>query len=109
MSGIPFVVLDDAQYGSAVRVAPLLQRVVAKNPSKFTYLGTGTYIVGDREVVVIDPGPALPGHQQALQQALEGRVVKAILVTHCHSDHSPLAAWLRESTGAPPWRSVRTY
>jgi len=101
VSGIPFVLLDDARYGEAVQVAPLLQRVIAKNPSKFTYLGTGTYIVGDREVAVIDPGPDLPGHREALEAALQGRVVTAILVTHCHADHSPLSAWLRDFTGAP--------
>ena len=101
MSGIPFVTLDDARYGEAVQVAPHVQRVIAKNPSKFTYLGTGTYLVGDEEVAVIDPGPAIPAHQEALAAALEGRRVTAILVTHCHSDHSPLAAWLRETTGAP--------
>lgn len=101
MSGIPFVTLDDARYGEAVQVAPHVQRVIAKNPSKFTYLGTGTYLVGDQEVAVIDPGPAIPAHQEALAAALEGRRVTAILITHCHSDHSPLAAWLRETTGAP--------
>jgi glyoxylase-like metal-dependent hydrolase (beta-lactamase superfamily II) len=101
MTGIPFVTLDDPRYGEAVQVAPLLQRVIAKNPSKFTYHGTGTYIVGDREVAVIDPGPDLPDHRDALRAALQDRTVTAILVTHCHSDHSPLAAWLRDETGAP--------
>ena len=101
MTAIPFVTLDDARYGEAVQVAPHVQRVIAKNPSKFTYLGTGTYLVGDRDVAVIDPGPAVPAHQEALQAALEGRNVTAILVTHCHSDHSPLAAWLKDLTGAP--------
>jgi glyoxylase-like metal-dependent hydrolase (beta-lactamase superfamily II) len=98
---IPFVTLDDPRYGEAVQVAPLVRRVIAKNPSKFTYHGTGTYIIGDDEVAVIDPGPVLPAHQAALEAALQGRTVNAILVTHCHSDHSPLAAWLRELTGAP--------
>ena len=101
MTAIPFVTLDDPKYGEAVQVAPHVQRVIAKNPSKFTYLGTGTYLVGDRDVAVIDPGPAVPAHQEALQAALEGRNVTAILVTHCHSDHSPLAAWLKDLTGAP--------
>ena len=99
---IPFVRLDDPQYGVAVQVSPLVRRVVADNPSKFTYHGTGTYIVGTRtDVVVIDPGPVSPSHQEALTVALRGHTVRAILVTHCHSDHSPLAAWLRETTGAP--------
>ena len=101
MTAIPFVTLDDPRYGEVVQVAPHVQRVIAKNPSKFTYFGTGTYLVGDSDVAVIDPGPSIPAHQEALLAALEGRRVTAILVTHCHSDHSPLAAWLRDTTGAP--------
>ncbi len=101
MTAIPFVTLDDPRYGEAVQVAPLVRRVIAKNPSKFTYHGTGTYIIGEGDVAVIDPGPILPAHQAALEAALDGQTVRAILVTHCHSDHSPLAAWLRDATGAP--------
>lgn len=98
-----FVTLEteDFTYGEPADVVPGVQRVAAQNPSKFTYRGTGTYIVGDRDVAVIDPGPQLDGHRDALAQALEGRNVRAILVTHCHADHSPLAAWLRAETGAP--------
>ncbi len=98
---IPFVTLDDPRYGEVVQVAPQIRRVIAKNPSKFTYHGTGTYIVGTGDVAVIDPGPTNDSHREALMTALEGESVRAILVTHCHSDHSPLAAWLREYTGAP--------
>ncbi|HEY0520080.1 MAG TPA: MBL fold metallo-hydrolase [Ilumatobacteraceae bacterium] len=101
MSSIPFVTLDAPRYGAAVRVSPLVRRVIAENPSKFTYFGTGTYIIGSGDVAVIDPGPILDGHRDALAAALEGERVTAILITHCHSDHSPLAAWLRESSGAP--------
>lgn len=98
---IPFVTLDEPRYGEPVEVAPLVRRVIARNPSKFTYHGTGTYIVGRGDVVVIDPGPDLESHREALTAALEGERCVAILVTHCHSDHSPLAAWLRTTTGAP--------
>ncbi|MFZ9629480.1 MAG: MBL fold metallo-hydrolase [Ilumatobacteraceae bacterium] len=101
MTAIPFVTLDDPHYGEVVEVAPLVRRVIARNPSKFTYHGTGTYLVGRGDVVVIDPGPVLDSHRDALVAALAGERVTAILVTHCHSDHSPLAAWLREYTGAP--------
>ena len=101
MSAIPFVTLDEPRYGTAVQVSPLVRRVIANNPSKYTYLGTGTYIVGHGDVAVIDPGPMLDEHRDALAACLEGARVRAILVTHCHSDHSPLAAWLREQTGAP--------
>ena len=92
MTPIPFVTLDDPRHGEAVEVAPLVRRVIARNPSKFTYHGTGTYIVGRGNVVVIDPGPVLDSHREALAAALAGETVVAILVTHCHSDHSPLSA-----------------
>jgi glyoxylase-like metal-dependent hydrolase (beta-lactamase superfamily II) len=102
MVAIPFVPpLDDVAYGSVVQVSPLIRRVIAENPSKFTYRGTGTYIVGHGDVAVIDPGPALDAHRDALVRALEGDRVRALVVTHCHADHSPLAAWFRDETGAP--------
>jgi glyoxylase-like metal-dependent hydrolase (beta-lactamase superfamily II) len=96
-----FRALDDVSYGTVEQVSPLVRRVIAENPSKFTYRGTGTYIVGHGDVVVIDPGPDLGSHRDALAAALAGERVRAILVTHCHSDHSPLAAWLRQHSGAP--------
>jgi glyoxylase-like metal-dependent hydrolase (beta-lactamase superfamily II) len=99
---IPFVTLDDPRYGEVVQVAPLVQRLVANNPSKFTYRGTGTYLVGEGDhLVVIDPGPLDDAHRDSLAAAIAGRRVAAILVTHCHADHSPLAAWLAAETGAP--------
>lgn len=96
-----FRTLDDVEYGRVEQVSPLIRRVIAENPSKFTYRGTGTYIVGQGDVVVIDPGPVLDSHREALARALHGERVRAILVTHCHADHSPLAARLRAETGAP--------
>jgi glyoxylase-like metal-dependent hydrolase (beta-lactamase superfamily II) len=98
-----FLPLDDVVYGVAERVSPLIRRVIAENPSKFTYRGTGTYLVGHDDVVVVDPGPNLDSHRDALRGALAGERVAAILVTHCHSDHSPLATWLSEETGAPTY------
>ena len=92
---------DDFVYGVGAEVLPGVTRVVAENPSKFTYRGTGTYIIGDTDVAVIDPGPDLDSHRDGLAAALAGRTVRAILVTHCHADHSPLAAWLRAESGAP--------
>jgi glyoxylase-like metal-dependent hydrolase (beta-lactamase superfamily II) len=98
-----FRTLDEGafEYGRVDRVSPLIRRVIAQNPSKFTYRGTGTYLVGSGDVVVIDPGPNLDSHREALAAALAGERVRAILVTHCHADHSPLAAWLQDETGAP--------
>jgi glyoxylase-like metal-dependent hydrolase (beta-lactamase superfamily II) len=101
VSGPEFRPLDDVVYGEVEQVSPLIRRVVAENPSKFTYRGTGTYIVGHDDVVVIDPGPRLDSHRDALAAALDGERVRAILITHCHADHSPLAAWLRDVSGAP--------
>jgi glyoxylase-like metal-dependent hydrolase (beta-lactamase superfamily II) len=89
------------QYGIVQQVSPLIRRVIANNPGEYSYRGTGTYIVGHGDVAVIDPGPALDEHREALRAALAGERVRAILVTHCHSDHAPLAAWLSESTAAP--------
>ena len=104
MVKIPFAEpLDDVVYGESVRVSPLIRRVIAHNPSKFTYRGTGTYIVGNGEVVVIDPGPILDTHRTALMAALAGEKVVGIVATHCHADHSPLAQWLKEETGAPTY------
>jgi glyoxylase-like metal-dependent hydrolase (beta-lactamase superfamily II) len=99
----PFVRFGEGEvvYGRAVQVSPLVRRVIAENPSKFTYYGTGTYIVGSGNVAVVDPGPVLASHRDALAAALDGERVRAICITHCHSDHSPLAAWLRAETGAP--------
>ena len=100
---IPFVAPIEPVYGAVEQVSPLIRRVVAENPSKYTYRGTGTYIVGRGEVAVIDPGPMLDSHRAALTAALVGSTVTAILVTHCHADHSPLAAWLRSVSGAPTY------
>jgi len=103
MDAMRFLTLDEGSfaYGAPQQVAPHVRRVLAENPSKFTYRGTGTYIVGEGDVVVIDPGPRLDAHRDALATALAGERVRAILVTHCHADHSPLAAWLAAETGAP--------
>jgi glyoxylase-like metal-dependent hydrolase (beta-lactamase superfamily II) len=99
---IPFVREIDPAYGRAVAVTPLVRRVTAQNPGPFTYLGTGTYIVGAHEVAVIDPGPDLPAHLDAVLHAVKDRRVVAILTTHTHSDHSPLSHALAERTGRPP-------
>ena len=91
----------DPAYGQLVRVAPLVARVTARNPSLFTFAGTGTYIVGDRRVAVIDPGPDDAAHVGSLLRALQGRTVTHICITHTHSDHSPASRALAAATGAP--------
>jgi len=84
-----------------VSMEPLVRRLLAPNPSPFTYTGTETYIVGRGEVAVIDPGPALDEHVAAIMAATEGARVTAILCTHTHRDHSPAARVLQAATGAP--------
>jgi glyoxylase-like metal-dependent hydrolase (beta-lactamase superfamily II) len=98
---IPYVRELEFEYGRAAQVSPLIRRVIAKNPSAFTHYGTGTYIVGRGEVAVIDPGPELPEHLEAILAAVAGERVTAIVVTHHHIDHSPLAGPLKARTGAP--------
>ena len=98
---IPYVRDIDIDYGRCDRVSPLIRRVTANNPGPFTFLGTGAYIVGHGEVAVIDPGPDMPEHLDALLAAIAGERVSHILVTHHHLDHSPLARPLSNATGAP--------
>lgn len=100
---VPFDKSFDAPYGESIRVSPLVHRVLAKNPGPFTFKGTGVYIVGDRDVAVIDPGPDIPEHIEALKRALVAKRVTHILVTHTHNDHSPAAKPLKE------WSGARTY
>jgi len=88
------------EYGRLEPVAPMIRRIVARNPSPFTFKGTGTYVVGSREVAVIDPGPDLPEHVDALLAALAGERVTHIVITHTHRDHSPAARALKAATGA---------
>ena len=98
---IPYVREIKFDYGKVDQVSPLIRRVVANNPGPFTYLGTGTYIVGRGEVAVIDPGPDMDDHLEAILGALEpGEKITHILITHHHSDHSPLAGPLKARTGA---------
>src|SRR6266852_1623035 len=79
---IPFRRDIDIDYGVAAAVTPLIRRVVARNPSPFTFKGTGTYIVGHGQVAVIDPGPEITGHIEALLGALRGETITHILITH---------------------------
>jgi glyoxylase-like metal-dependent hydrolase (beta-lactamase superfamily II) len=99
MSGIPFVRDLEFKYGDAARVSPRIRRIVADNPGPFTYLGTGVYIIGEGDVAVIDPGPMVDQHFDALKRTLEGERVTHVLVTHSHMDHSPLAHPLAKWAG----------
>jgi glyoxylase-like metal-dependent hydrolase (beta-lactamase superfamily II) len=85
----------------SVQLSPLVRRLLAPNPSAFTFTGTQTHIVGHGAVAVIDPGPDLPAHIDAIVAATAGERIAAIVCTHTHRDHSPGARLLREATGAP--------
>jgi len=91
------------EYGALESVAPGIRRIVANNPGPFTFRGTGTYVVGEGEVAVIDPGPDLAEHVDALLAGLSGERITHILVTHTHRDHSPAAAAVKAATGAPTY------
>jgi glyoxylase-like metal-dependent hydrolase (beta-lactamase superfamily II) len=102
--GLPLVRDLQVRYGEVDAVSPLVRRVVANNPSPFTYLGTGTYLIGRGNVAVLDPGPDDPAHVEAVLAALQpGERVTHLIVTHTHSDHSPASRRLQELTEAPTY------
>ena len=88
--------------GAAEVLEAGVRRIVAPNPSPMTYRGTNTYLVGKRDLAVIDPGPQSDAHLQSILDAVGGdQKITHIIVTHSHLDHSPLARPLAEATGAP--------
>src|SRR5689334_3640273 len=93
--------MTDQIAGAVQQMHPLVRRLLAPNPSPFTYTGTQTYLVGQGEVAVIDPGPDLPDHVAAILAATRGERIVAILCTHTHRDHSPASRALAQATGAP--------
>ena len=90
-----------AASATAEEIHPQVRRVLAANPSPFTFTGTQTYLVGTAEIAVIDPGPDLPEHVDAILGATQGETIAAILCTHTHRDHSPASRALAAATGAP--------
>lgn len=100
MSDIPFERDDGAIAGPAVSLEPLVRRVIAPNASAYTFTGTCTYIVGQGEVAIIDPGPDDPAHLAVLLDAVRNERVTQIVVTHTHLDHTAGLAALRAATGA---------
>lgn len=90
------------EVGIAEMLEPGLRRILAPNPSPMTFRGTNTYLLGDRALAVIDPGPDDPRHLAAILTAVGPRQhISHILVTHAHLDHSPLSRGLAAATGAP--------
>ncbi len=102
----PFDRDPHVRYGVAEEMAPegapRIRRVTARNPSPMTFTGTRSYLVGEGEVALIDPGPAGGEHHAAIRAALEpGERIVHVLVTHTHVDHSPAAPAVAATTGAP--------
>lgn len=87
---------------TATLIEPGLRRITAPNPSPMTLHGTNTFVLGETDLAIIDPGPAIEAHLQAILDAVgPGQRISHILVTHSHLDHSPLARPLSDATGAP--------
>lgn len=100
MATIPFRRDLEFEYCRLERLSPLVRRIMARNPGPFTAHGTGTYVVGNGHVAIVDPGPDLAEHVDALLDALSGESVDHLLITHTHRDHSPAAAAVKAATGA---------
>ncbi|MFC2950364.1 MBL fold metallo-hydrolase [Marinicaulis aureus] len=101
MAAIPFVKDIHFTPGVADMVAPGVRRVIANNPGPYTYTGSGTYIIGEGDIAVIDPGPNDDAHLEALMKTIDGERVTHILITHTHLDHCGLAMKFAAATGAP--------
>lgn len=97
----PFQTDHTPQVGVPLTLAEGLRVITCGNASPMTFTGTQTYLLGESETAVIDPGPDDPSHLAAIEKALEGQTLSHIIVTHSHVDHSPLAAILSAKTGVP--------
>lgn len=102
MTAPVFDLAFEAHHGQAILVHPHLpiRRITAGNAGPFTFHGTNSYIIGEKNLTIIDPGPDDDRHLAALLAAIGASSVDTILVTHTHIDHSPLAAKLKALTGA---------
>ncbi|MDP5052846.1 MAG: MBL fold metallo-hydrolase [Congregibacter sp.] len=87
------------EHGKPWRLSSRVRRLVAPNPGPMTGPGTNTYLLGDKDVIVLDPGPAIDSHIQAILDAGEGRI-RYIVCTHTHPDHSPAWKAVAQATGA---------
>lgn len=98
---IPFIRDMTFDYDVPADVAPGLRRIVANNPGPFTHYGTNTYVIGEGEVAILDPGPADAAHIAAIRDAVKGETVSHILISHTHLDHTAGLPLLREIFDAP--------
>src|SRR5260370_5398097 len=97
---IPFDRSFDLPAGRVEEIMPGLRRLLADNPSPFTFKGTVSYIVGRGRVAILDPGPEDEQHTSRLLDAALGETVTHVVVTHTHRDHSPAAARIKAATRA---------
>jgi glyoxylase-like metal-dependent hydrolase (beta-lactamase superfamily II) len=97
---IPFDKRFDLAPDTVEEVVPGVRRVLANNPSPFTFKGTLSYIIGRGQVAIVDPGPLDQAHIKALLDAVRGETVTHIFVTHTHHDHSPAVPAIKAATGA---------
>ena len=91
--------MPEITHGELIRVSPRVRRITATNASRMTGPGTNSYVIGEREVALIDPGPVEQAHIDAIVD-LVGERLRWILVTHTHRDHSPAAKPIADRTGA---------
>ena len=105
MGEIQFYKDFDFEYAVMETVSPMVRRIVARNPGPFTGPGTGTYVIGHGNVAIIDPGPSMTSHVNALLHALRGETIDKILITHSHPDHYPAAAPVQQASGAKVYGS----
>lgn len=106
-SGLDFKTTMAFEYGVAAGMAPGVVRLVARNPSKFTFKGTNTYLVGSTSLAVIDPGPEDAAHVDDILATANGRPITSIVLTHRHRDHADGIAALQAATGAKTFACPR--
>jgi len=90
---------NEFPYGVPVTLTPRLRRVTAPNSGPMTGPGTNTYLVGSQQIAMVDPGPLMDAHVEALIDVV-GDKLRWIFITHTHRDHSPAAQAVAEATGA---------
>ena len=92
----------DLPVGELVKLSKGVSTILAPNPSPMTFKGTQTYIIGEGdELGIIDPGPNIPAHLQAIDRVLRGKKLIAIFITHSHVDHSPLGREISKQHNVP--------